>query len=75
MGLLTMDYDILLRGYGYEEYKDSALYAYFCKTVSEGAGKPGFLGDTPMLDLGSMALTEAGKQIAAAHCGHDYHHE
>lgn len=74
MGLLTLDYDIPLSDYGYEEYKDSDLYAYFCKTVAEGAGKPGFFGDTPELDLGSMALTEAGEQIAAAHCGHDHHH-
>lgn len=74
MGLMTLDYDIPLSGYGYEEYKSSALYAYFRKTVAEGAGKPGFLGDTPELDLGSMALTGAGEQIAA-HCGHGHHHE
>lgn len=74
MGLLTLDYDIPLSGYGYEEYKDSALYAYFCQTVTEATGKPDFLGDTAVLDLGSMALTEAGEQIAAAHCGHDHHH-
>ena len=75
MGLLTLDYDIPLGSYGYEEYEGSALYAYFCKTVAEGADKPGFLGNTPVLDLGSMALTEAGEQIAAAHCGHAHHHE
>lgn len=75
MGLITLDYDISLESYGYEEYKNSALYAYFGQTVAEGAGKPGFLGNTPELDLGSMALTEAGEQIAATHCGHDHHHE
>lgn len=74
MELITLDYDIPLSGYSYEEYKSSALYAYFCKTVAEGAEKPGFLGDTPELELGSMALTEAGEQIAAAHCGHEHHH-
>lgn len=74
MGLITLDYDILLDGYTYEEYKNSALYEYFCKTVAEGADKPGFLGDTPELDLGSMALTEVGEKIAAAHCGHEHHH-
>lgn len=74
MGLITLDYDIPLDGYGYEEYKDSELYAYFCRTVAEGAGRPGFLGDTPQLDLGSMALTEAGERIAAAHCGHGHCH-
>lgn len=74
MGLITLDYDIALTGYAYDEYKQSALYAYFCETVAEGAGKPGFLGDTPVLELGSMALTEAGEAIAASHCGHAHHH-
>lgn len=74
MGLITLDYDIPLSGYGYEEYKSSALYEYFCKTVAEGAGKPGFLGDTPELELGSMAPTKAGEQVASAHCGHEHHH-
>lgn len=74
MGLITLDYDILLNGYAYQEYKDSALYEYFCATLREGAGRDGFLGDTPVLELGSMALTEAGEKIAAAHCGHGEHH-
>ncbi|MEA5134503.1 MAG: hypothetical protein VB035_00025 [Candidatus Fimivivens sp.] len=74
MGLITLDYDIPLDRYGYEEYKGSALYEYFCSTVAQGASNPDFLGDTPILDLGSMALTEAGEKIAAAHCGHEHHH-
>lgn len=73
MGMITLDYDLPLGSYGYEEYHDSAVYAYFCETVAEGAKKPGFLGDTPELELGSMALTEAGEQIAAGHCGHEHH--
>lgn len=73
-GLLTLDYDIPLSGYGYEEYRQSALYKYFCATVAEGAGKPGFLGDTPVLELGSMALTEEGEEIAASCCEHSRQH-
>lgn len=73
-GLITLDYDVPLKDYGYEEYQESELYAYFRATVAEGAAKPGFLGDTPVLELGSMALTEAGEKIAAAHCGHSHHH-
>ena len=73
IGLVTLDYDIPLNGYGYEEYKTSALYEYFCATVAEGASKPDFLGNIPVLELGSIALTETGEQIAAAHCGHDHH--
>lgn len=74
MDLITLDYDIPLDGYSYEEYKESALYEYFCATVEEGAAKPGFGENTPMLDLGSIALTEAGARIAAAHCGHGHHY-
>lgn len=74
LGLITLDYDIPLKGYGYEEYKGSRLYEYFCATVAKGAAKPGFLGDTPVLEQGSMALTTWGEKIAAAHCCHDPHH-
>lgn len=74
LGLITLDYDMPLKGYGYEEYKESALYKYFCETVAEGASKPNFFGNTPVLELGSIALTEAGEAIAAAHCGHAHHH-
>ena len=69
MGLITLDYDIPLDNHDYQAYKDSALYAYFCQTVREAAQKPGFMGDTPLLELGSMGLTEAGEQLAHGHCG------
>ena len=72
MGLITLDYDIFLDGYSYEEYKDSSLYKYFCETVKEGAAKAGFLGNTPELELGSIASTEMGSQIAAEYCGHNH---
>lgn len=75
MGLITLDYDSPLEGYGYDEYKTSEIYAYFCKTVKEGGAKPGFLGNTPELELGSMMLTKAGEEIASTHCGHEHHHE
>ena len=77
MGLITLDYDVPLNGYDYEEYKTSELYKYFCATVEEGAARPNFLGNTPVLELGSMALTEAGEKIASEQCdhGHDHHHE
>lgn len=63
LGLLTLDYDIPLKGYPYEEYHHSALYAYFVSTVEEGARQQGFLGDTPRLELGSMALTPLGERL------------
>ncbi len=54
-GLITLDYDCPLEGYSYGEYKTSDLYAYFQKTIAEAAARPGFLGDTPILELGSIA--------------------
>ncbi|MEG2679786.1 MAG: hypothetical protein RR949_07565 [Oscillospiraceae bacterium] len=59
-GLLTLDYDMTLGNYPYDEYKNAALFAHFQKTVAEGAGRPGFLGDTAGQELGSMALTDRG---------------
>ena len=57
-GWITLDYDYPLEGYPYAEYRQSALYDYFCRTVEEAKGRPGFLGDTPVLELGSIALVE-----------------
>lgn len=63
MDLLTLDYDIPLQNYPYDEYKNSALYAYFEQTVAESAKRPEATFDTPGLDLGSMALTESGDEM------------
>lgn len=63
MGLITLDYDIPLDGYAYEEYKTSALYAYFVQTVAEAAKLPNPTFDTPRLELGSMALTDEGEKM------------
>lgn len=68
-GYITLDYDIPLDNYDYTAYKNSRLYEYFCATVAEGASMPNFLGDTPVLELGSLALTEAGEKLATAQCG------
>lgn len=61
--LITLDYDLPLSGYPYTEYKVSDLYGYFQETVAEAAGVPGHVFDTPVLELGSMALTDAGRQM------------
>ena len=58
MSYLTLDYDYPLDNYSYEEYKESELFAYFCRTVEEASHREGFLGDTPVLELGSIALVE-----------------
>lgn len=62
-GLITLDYDIPIRGYDYKQYTDSALYAYFKQTVKAGSEKSDFLFDTAKIELGSMALTEAGHKV------------
>lgn len=60
-GLLTLDYDLPLNGYAYAEYHQSALYTYFAETVREGAARPDAVFDTPLMELGSMALTPEGQ--------------
>lgn len=63
MDLITLDYDMTLKNYPYDEYKTSELYAYFVKTVEEGAQQPNAAFDTPKLELGSMALTDSGEEM------------
>ncbi len=66
MDLLTLDYDMPIQRYAYEEYRTSELYAYFAETVREASAKPDATFDTPVLELGSMALTDAGEDMVDA---------
>lgn len=61
-GLITLDYDLRLQGYAYDEYKRASVYDLFSRTVAEGSAQPNALFDTPLLELGSMALTALGVQ-------------
>jgi len=63
MDLISLDYDIPLQNYPYDEYKTSALYTFFVKTVAEAATRPDCTFDTPALELGSMVLTQAGEEM------------
>ncbi len=54
-GYISIDYDIPLDGYDYTHFKDSRAYQLFVQTVMEGKDRPGFLGDTPTIELGSIA--------------------
>lgn len=63
--LISLDYDIPLEDYDYTLYTNSVLFAYFTETVKEGKKKPGFLGDTAEIELGSIALTELGEKVSA----------
>jgi hypothetical protein len=66
MDLVTLDYDQYLKGYAYQEYEQSALYAYFVKTVKEASQQPGFMMDIPCLELGSVALAPKGLEVLQA---------
>lgn len=59
-GLISLDYDMPLSGYPYEEYDASTLYAFFRQTVLQGSERPGAVFDRAVLDKGSMALTGSG---------------
>ncbi len=69
LGLVTLDYDLRLDGYAYQEYEQSSLYAYFVETVKEASQKPGFVLDTPILELGSVAITDEGLKVLQAMVG------
>lgn len=58
--LITLDYDIPISDYPYDEYKNAALFAQFTETVLAGAKRAGFLGDTATQELGSIVLTDFG---------------
>jgi hypothetical protein len=62
-GLITLDYDIPLNNFDYEEYRQSAAYAYFADSIEEGKNQEGFLFDTAELETGSIALTEQGETL------------
>lgn len=62
-GMITLDYDIPLEGYPYEEYHKSSAYTYFCQTVEEAKAVPNAVGDTANLILGSMAPTEVALSL------------
>ncbi len=58
LGFITLDYDIPLEGYSYDEYKSSQLFSYFVDTVAEAKEKENFLGDTAKMEFGSIAPTD-----------------
>ena len=63
-GWLRLSYALpVTRQRDYALYARSTLYASFCDMVREGAGRPGFLFDTPFLKRGEARLTAAGRRI------------
>lgn len=62
-GLISLDYEEPLENGNYIEYSNSALYAYFKKTVAQGKENEDFLFDIPFIEFGSIALTYAGQIV------------
>ncbi len=59
LGWITLDFDLPLTNYPYEEYHKADLFAYFQQTVEEAKAHAHFLGDTAVLECGSIAPTES----------------
>jgi len=71
-GLISLNYDIPLKGYDYTQHTNSVLFAYFTETVKEGKKNPNFLCDTAEIEFGYMELTELGARIIEQqHISHD----
>ena len=67
--LISLDYDVILQGYDYEQHRKSDLFRYFERTVQEGAGQEGFLCDIAELECGSAAMTPFGRAAAEHYFG------
>ena len=63
-GLITLDYDVPLQNYDYQTYHSSAVYHSFQQTVEEAKTRSDFLYNIGVMELGSMALTQRGYEIA-----------
>lgn len=57
-GYITLDYDIPLDGYAYDEYKNCKLFEEYQQIVAEGAKNEHFLGDIATIEFGSIAIAE-----------------
>ena len=62
-GFITLDFEMPLTNYAYEEYYQSDAFAHFKQTVEEAKRMPNFLGNIATLELGSMAPTEKTIQL------------
>lgn len=57
-GLISVDYDIPLKNYTYDEYFNSDIYAYFKNTVEQAKDNENFLGNIADIECGSIAPTD-----------------
>jgi hypothetical protein len=67
-GLISLDFDLELKGYDYQLYLDSAVFALLQQTVEEGRGREDFLYDLAEVERGSMALTDLGYAVVDRLC-------
>ena len=54
-GYISIDYGVLLTNFDYSYFKESAAYKLFEETVSDAKQQQGFLGDTAVIEFGSIA--------------------
>ncbi len=59
--IISLDYDISLENGGYNDYRQSEVFALFSETLEAGKANPDFLFDTPEIQFGSIALTGIGQ--------------
>lgn len=67
-GLISLDFDMELKGYDYQIYRDCAVFALLRQTVEEGRGREDFLYDLAEVERGSMALTDLGYAVVDRLC-------
>ena len=63
-GLITLDYDTPLQNHDYHTYHNSFAYRFFRQTAEDAKEHPEFLYDIAIMELGSMALTQRGYDVA-----------
>lgn len=61
--IITLDYDMPLKGFDYGLYGTSRVYKELKQAVKEGSQRPGFLCDTTEMEQGSIALTPYGEEL------------
>ncbi len=75
MDYITLDYDIPLSNYPYQEYYDSQVFQSCVAMMEESKGKEGYVFDKADLELGSIALTDKGLEAVKTLVATYDHHE
>ncbi len=66
-GFITIDFEIPLKNYEYKEYYEAEAHSIFTRTVEQGKMREDFLGDTAVVEAGSIAPTDRCLAAFGAH--------